>query len=205
MAQSCRKNNYLNLQGNFQSINAQYNVNHVALTSTSGVPPNGFHTIVNMVPFSTVASNSPNNQPVAQPPTIAGFGTLYSAQVNDGLSTDNSLYFLTGNGINIPLTRNVAPLASQRGYTFLPGGFILQWGRVAMGGGSGGPNPFPVVFTDASGINFPKAIFNVQVSLGQALGSSANVTWAPFNLTTTGFSISNPQGFNSFFWIAIGN
>lgn len=200
---------YKNLQQNFTQINNQWLVDHVPLTSTSGVPPNGYHTSVHLNPISTTGTNPPTNYPPALPPNTSGICQLFSAQTNDGINTDQTLYFLTGLNRLMQLTRNFTPTVGangsfpSNGYTFIPGGFILQWGSVA----ATSSNP-TVTFTAAGGIAFSSAIYNVQVtrqhssaSPGSTFGYWVNTS----GISTTGFQIINNDGHTwSYNWWAIG-
>lgn len=121
---------YLNIQGNFQQLDTTFGVDHVTYSNVT--PQNGYHTSIHLNPISTVATNPPNNQPVVPPATVAGIGQLFSSQINDGNTVDTALYFLTGNGLLSQLTANIQPLSAQNGYTYLPGGIIMQWGISAV-------------------------------------------------------------------------
>src|ERR1700721_1762511 len=144
---------YTNIQGNFNQLNVQFGVDHIPLNNTTGTFPsglNGIHTNIHFNPFSTTTSTGTNNYPVTPsggvfapgqtvlPSPTGGFGQLLSCQVNDGINTDEALYFLTGGGRPMQLTRNFQPAVGtnmdfpENGYTFLPGGFIIQWGTVAL-------------------------------------------------------------------------
>jgi hypothetical protein len=133
---------YLALQGNFQTLNTTYGIDHVPFANSTPAV-NGFHGDIHFNPFSTVSTSvTPNNYsfanqypvqgtvPPGAPPTVAGIGQLFSAQVNDDQNTDTGLYWLSGNGIKAALTRNFQPVAAGTGYTFLPGGLIFQWTTV---------------------------------------------------------------------------
>src|SRR5882757_6313099 len=99
---------YLNIQGNFTSLNTSFSVDHSPLTTATS-PPNGYHTFVHLVPFSNTVTNPTTNQPVVAPSPNTGYGQLFGAQINDGLATDTALYHLTGGGLLQQLTRNIAP------------------------------------------------------------------------------------------------
>lgn len=186
---------YLNVQENFGSLNTQWLVDHVPLTDTSGTPPNGYHTFVHLVPFSTPTTNPPNNYPIVTgvngPNATAGYGQLFGATVNDGQATDSSLYYLSGGGLLTQLTRNIQPLAATNGYTYLPGGLLLQWG-VHLNN----VVPFNIAFS---------AVFSVNVT-----STSKAITTPPaviaITLGTPGSFTCQDNGGDSFniYWIAIG-
>lgn len=197
---------YLNLQGNFTALNNSWNQDHSPLTAQ--LPPtgtSGYHIPIHMVPFSTTSSNPPNNYPPTTPTATAGYGQLWSAQVNDGVNTDQSLFFLTGGNRNLQLTMNFTPNTTnnsgKNGYTFLPGGIIFQWGKVSSP--SSGNN---AVLFATNNIAFPNNCFSVQITLERA---SANVNGIVINsnsISKTGFTAVLPTaGSTAFYWWALGN
>jgi hypothetical protein len=185
---------FLNIQGNFGSLNTQFNVDHVPLTDTSGTPPNGYHTFVHLVPFSTTVTNFPNNQPVVAPAATPGYGQLFGATINDGKSTDSALYYKSGGGLLTQLTRNIQPVATDNGYTFLPGGLIFQWG-------------FTNNITNGAVITFNTPFtqngFNMQLT---ARGSAAPGSIFVSNIGTLNwtFGITGVASSASVYWTAIG-
>jgi hypothetical protein len=203
---------YQNVQNNFQQLDTTYGTDHIAYSQAEN---NGFHTSVHLVPISTVASNPPNNNPATPPATTTGIGQLFSAQINDGINIDEALFFLTGGGRLLQLTRNFIPTSnSTNGYTFI-GGFILQWGVV--NGTHGGDNHFNGGDTNSvtfatNNIAFPSSCLNIWTSLayvaGDAPSSSTNGT-VSFETTfsKTGFTWSyngTSASYTKFYWFAIG-
>lgn len=128
---------YLALRNNFTQLNTTYGIDH--LPYTNGTSQLGYHTAIHLVPQ-------------AAPTATLGYGQIYNQEVNDGYSTDTTLYFLTGKNRNLQLTSNMTPAVdgSGNGFTFIPGGFIVEWGTftsTAVGGST--PNctvPFPRTF-----------------------------------------------------------
>jgi|SRR5271166_1199358 len=197
---------YLNIQKNFTQLNNTYLIDHVAFNVLLN---NGYHKSVHLVSQSTTASNPPNNQPVVPPATTAGVGQVFSSQINNGLVTDTALYYLSGNGIVTQLTTptTLAPSPIANGYTYLPGGLILQWGTVTTA-----PPSSALTGTVTFPINFPNNIFMVNAtSHGNTSGGLASVnirTTAIGPPSTFGWlysSTGGSAGFNGFYWVAIGN
>jgi len=184
---------YLNIENNFTQLDAQWRVDHTPLTSTSGNPPNGYHTSIHLVPQTN-------------PIPVTGYGQVYNQTLNDGINTDQTLFFLTGNGLNLQLTRNFLPVNNVNGYTFLPGGLIMQWGR-ENGPFVGGSNGV-VTFTQA----FPKNCFGVWMNLqyDSSPPSSSGVGTIIYDqslLSPTSFKwflLTNSSKYTRFFWVAIG-
>lgn len=185
---------YQNIRANFQQLDTTFGVDHV--TYSVQTLQNGYHQSIHFNPISTTATNPPNNNPPVVPSTVAGYGQLFSVQMNDTNNTDNTLFFLTGNGLNLQLTSNFLPSAATRGYTFLPGGIILQWGTDTSTGSTTAIN-YPKVF--------PNNAFSVTATRGQ--GSGSPTFYGVTSVTTTGFDFnasSSSSGVN-IRWMAIGN
>jgi hypothetical protein len=226
---------YLNLQGNFQQLDTAFGYDHTPFSDTSGIfPPGkyGMHKAIHMLPVSTVATNPPNNQPINGYSATSIAHQIFSAQINDGINTDTALFSLTANGLLQQLTRNLLPKALQNGYTFLPGGLILQWGviqgthgsgKVFQGGDTSGVGSVPAfTYTGAGNINFPSAVYAVWTTLfyssspSLASGTSGTVSILNSNGTPTagltfpltGFIwqyTGNSNSYTYFMWFALGS
>jgi hypothetical protein len=186
---------YQNLQNNFGQLDTTFGINHLKFSNQTA--QNGYHTQVNFVPFSTTTTNPTNNYPPIAPANTPGYGQLWSAEVNDGINTDEALFWLSGENRSAQLTRNFAPIAENNGVTFLPGGIIMQWGVVVSPGTSG-----TVTFSDNT-FAFPAHIYNVQLTLER---SNASQTAAVQSTSLTGFNYLTSSGGSAFlFWTALGN
>lgn len=186
---------YQAIQKNFQQLDTSFGVDHLMFSNKTS--QNGYHTTAHLVPVSTVASNGPNNQPINGYTATTGYGQVLSAQINDGINTDQALYFLTGGNRLQQLTRNFVPVASANGYTFLPGGLILQWGTAAIPG------------TGTTNFNVTTAnIFNIQTTL---IGSSSAsnivsvVSSAPGSPGSFTWHFTGSSSYTQFFWMAVTN
>ncbi len=191
---------YLNIQNNFTELNTQFSVDHVPLSSTSGSPPNGYHEAIHLVPVSTTTSNAPNNQPINGYTATSGYGQFFSAQINDGITTDQAFYCLTGGNILSQLTRNFAPTLGSNGATTLLGGLILNWGY-----SSSTPPTTIVSLTQKFPNNFYLALATFQTTdtATRSISCSSAPRTAPAGgITQLQFSSTSSQ---SFYWIAIGN
>lgn len=185
---------YLNVQGNFQQLDTSFGVDHFPFSNTTG--NNGYHGAVHLSQQSVV------------PTPVSTSGEIYS-KIATQIISDTALFYQTGTGINVQMTMNVLPLAGANGYTFLPGGLLMQWGVVTLGGGS---NQSGTVTFATSNIAFPTNVLNISLTLQSNTGNSSDntlsvsVTSAP---TGTGFNWkyngTGSTNFPAFYWMAIGH
>lgn len=207
---------YQNLQNNFQQLDTQFGIDHIPFSNTSGIPPggvNGYHTSVHFNPQSTTVTDPPNNydptnsNPLSYPAATAGFGQMFSCQVNDGINTDESLYYLSGGNRLTALTRNFAPTASTNGQTFLPGGLILQWGYKSGLSGSW-PTSQQTLNFNTNNIDFTNACFAVFITfIGPSSTSTGDICINSVSKTDFKwqFTGSSSASYDGFYWWAIGN
>jgi len=195
---------YQSLQGNFQQLDTTFGIDHTLFSNNTA--QNGYHTNIHMIPHSTTVTNPPNNQPVAAPSAVAGYGQLFDATINDGINTDQALYFLTGGNRLTQLTSNFQPVSSNNGYTYLPGGLILQWGFVTSTAST-----YQTLNFSTNNINFPNncfIIFTQPYGSGTVPGSQATVEIRKSTISKTLFEwvfVTNSGEYTGFFWVAIGN
>ncbi|CAB4133772.1 hypothetical protein UFOVP264_14 [uncultured Caudovirales phage] len=196
---------YQNIQGNFEQANISFGIDHLPFSNLTA--QNGYHTAIHFNPVSTTTTNPPNNQPINGYTATPGYGQLFSAQINDGINTDEALYFLSGGGRLTQLTRNFQPAAVtlNNGYTFLPGGIIFQWGIVT----AGAVGQFPVSFA-TSNIDFPNNCFNVSLTPICKVGGTTQdhvFSVEQGTVSATGFTYNSTATttYPQFFWTAIGN
>ncbi len=196
---------YQNIQNNFTQLDTSFGVDHVPFSTAMS---NGYHRVIRQVPFSTTTTNPPDNYPVSQaavppsaPPTIGGIGQLFTAQTNDGIDLDETLYFLTGGSELIQLTRNITPKNPQNGYSFLPGGLLMQWGVITAPGAG-------TILTQfiTNNINFPNACYNVFITVDKSSSLTRGVSVNSINATQFAISINGADlPINFVYWMAIGN
>lgn len=191
---------YLNIQGNFQQLDISFGVDHFPFSNKTS--NNGYHTVVHMVPISTTITNPPNNYPPAAPPVVPYTGELYTTQSNDGIASQEILWWQTGGGVLAQMTRNFAPVISGNGSTFLPGGLILQWGS------------FTAVATTATAktfnMNFPNACYGVWANMQKTSSQTSVDTVYCYGFSgagpVTGFTyFSTSSGTRVINWVALGN
>jgi hypothetical protein len=171
---------YRNLQNNMQQLDTSMAINHFAFSDATA--NNGKHKFVEMV----------NNGAI--PATAAGEATMYSI-TNTGVT---DLYMTPDNsGNQYRLTNvNAAKIAdfgkSKIGWTFLPGGMILNYGFISTPSSS--PNSGTITFkrpyTDVTSI----------IVFGQLNYSGSS----PSGVNQWYYSIST-LGLTTFDWVNSGN
>lgn len=163
------------IQGNFAQLATSYNTDHVALTSGTNV---GAHSKVTL--------------PVAAAPGSTA-GTLV---LSSNTANANSELYLQRDGVAtaIQMTRGsvlIGASSASDGYTFLPGGVLLQWcTRNATPGGNA--ITFPIAFTS----------YVFSVTFGpRAAGAQA---FAMGVASTTGVTLYSQSGTQAVYLMAIG-
>jgi|SRR5690606_12254632 len=174
---------------NFSQLDTSMAVNHFAFSNTTA--NNGKHTYVEMVNSAIPALSDEQ-------------GTLYTKKVD----AESQIFFSPDDtGREYLMTKFIesefATFATNTNYTgslfggwsFLPGGLLLQYGRTNSSTASTINVTFPV--------EFPNSVFFINVSPLDSLVRDASVQTG---YTTTAFSISKTLLQNySAFWVAIGN
>ncbi len=178
---------------------------------TFGVSNGGFHKQIRLPDLTNINSLAPR---------IANSGTLWTQKaISTGVTQESNLFYVPDQttdeyqltrtitasktlfGLNIQNYNGVGS-AFEGGWTFLPGGLLLQYGRYDAGGalGSSGDVFFPVVFSGQ--------VFNIEITLiannvtlvnnvtiARTVAGGTRFTWRT-NGTTTNYT--------GFYWTAIG-
>lgn len=202
---------YENIQKNFTQLQTTFSVDHTQISDNTG--QNGYHTAVHLIPVSGIVSNNPqtvanppNNQPINGYTATLGYGQVFGAQINDGINIDQALFFLSGSNRLTQLTRNFQPVLANNGYTFLPGGLILQWGQITSTSSS-----FTTLTFSTNNIAFPNSCFAVYTQIygsGTPAGGEGTIDIRKSTVSATGFQwamITNSAQYTGFYWMAIGN
>ncbi len=186
---------YLNLLHNFQQLDTSFGINHIKY---SVAPNNGKHTFVEM----PISSGIPT-------PLTGSEGTLYTKTS----SAVSELFYTPDNsGNQYQLTRTISASFTKfgnstaytanhtGGWTFLPGGLILQYGiRTNISGSASGAITFPIVFP--SGL----APFSITQTLKRTSGRPVAIDSA-VAVTASGYSYQlDSTGSVAIQWMAIGN
>lgn len=179
------------MQINCTSINQILSTDHLTFGTATGNLTDGMHTVIHL-----------QDQIMTPPAAILGAFELWSQLITFNATTDDALFVQTGKGTVIQMTTSANTVAKTNGYTFLPGGVILQWGTSTTTGTTTGVT-YP--------LTFPTKEFIV---MAQPYSNSSPSTVAAQNYWTdggsaAGFTFFYPtfSGGNkpNFLWFAIGN
>ena len=131
-----------------------------------------------------------------------GWETIYSSAT----AGSGELWFVRGaSATGIQLTGPGTPLTGDNGYTFLPGGILLQWGRKSLSGT--GQQNVTINYLAEGNIAMPNDTFIAVATLRNSSASTTNnPTVSIGTRTSAGFILhySGDSGYNEFQWIAIG-
>lgn len=173
------------IQNNFLSLNQQFGVDHLPLTSST---PYGYHNKATLV------------QQSAAPTAVSLADILYT--ISAGTPAKTELYMLRSSGDGgaaIQLTDFAGgPVINNPGSTFLPGGIILNWGTV-----SATTSGATATFASA----FPNICWGVVISVDTSTSNpSGNVAYVTSgDISKTGFKAWVTSSARTCFWFAIGN
>jgi hypothetical protein len=123
-------------------------------------------------------------------------GTLKISRGNVGATTQDIMAIANNGGVDFP---SMAKLIGPNGYITLPGGLILQWGRIF---GIQPPSSVSANFP----IPFPNACFGA--TIGSSLGAATSVSGVQVSTNGIAFYCDEWAGIDnlgSVFWLAIGH
>lgn len=176
---------------NFQQIDTVLAVNHVAFNDSG----EGKHTFLQM-PEQASAPATAVNEGGFYTKVVSGNTQFFMRNESSG-----SEYQISGMNDASFARFGAASATAPNGWTFLPGGLILQWGRVSSPGTSG-----TVTFATANR-NFPTAILYVHLTL-QHTGSGAETYTlqgsSPPSTTQFVYRTSSSGASSVLFWSALG-
>jgi hypothetical protein len=186
-------NDVSTMQTNATSIGNIIAVDHVGFNTSNG----GYHTVAHFVPQSV------------NPPKLSGIGEIFCKTIVSPVN-DEVMFWQNGSGNVIQMTMNFVPNATTNGYSFLPGGIIIQWGLVVQSLPSGSSSTFTTNFN----IPFPNQPFIVT---GNPTYSKANYPSSQGSLNIRASQLSsssktsfdwqfytNSSAYTGFTWLAIG-
>lgn len=161
------------IKENFTTIQTAFQVDHVAYDAAG----EGYHSKVNF--------------PQGTAPTVAADSVVMYAK--DTNSRPTIFMRQENNGDEIQLS-GPTPSIGTNGYTFLPGGLLLQWG-VSSSTASNTSITFPVAFTTLYSLNVTTRASNLNASFHK-IQSQGNTSFTVINSTATIVL--------GFYWMAIG-
>lgn len=131
------------------------------------------------------------------PTAIANSMILFSKSDASGKT---QLYTIDPDSHVTQISVAVAPLSSGNGYTWLPGGMLLQWGTVIAPPGDSGNFYFPVAFSGTP-YSIPLTFIRAAGTTGEnfVYVTSGQVTSTRFRTTTVGTT-----GSHHVYYMAIG-
>lgn len=187
---------YQNIRNNFTQLNTSFGLNHIQF---SVGPNNGKHTFVEMVNSSTIPAGLTSSEGTMYTKLLSGTSQLFYTPDNSGnefqLTNVSSVQFARfGTNTNYTGTQS-------GGWTFLPGGLIMQYGSIITTPNGG-----------TATITFPKPflsqVYNIQLSFNRTDPSSVVQTVRVSNFSSASLSSFNfYSGSNNntpVFWTAIG-
>lgn len=182
---------------NFNILNTAFGKNHTPFATAEN---QGKHTFVEMPKLSTQPT-------LTVPATLAGEGSLFTIGVNytNPAVTVTELYYTpdaSGNAYQLtscPSATNFA--AVTNGWTFLPGGLLLQYGQVSSPGTSG-QITFPLAFPSN---NPPYSIFLTleRSSASQTVTVDSGTSNPAPTAEKFGY-LNSSSGSTILFWMAVG-
>ncbi len=176
------------VQGNFDYIDTSFAINHVAFNA-AGV---GKHKFLQMP------------EQGAAPATAANEGALYTKVAQ---SITNLFWRLESSGTEVQMT-NIAPTNAQQGYTFLPGGLLMQWNVVTVGAAGTSTTTTLLTSFTLAGVNVQPYSVVVTANAGlAAIQAALTFGVTGFNAAANQFDIRRQGGLTAtvdVFYIAIG-
>lgn len=162
-----------NMKTNTNSISDIIDVDHIGFGQANG----GYHRQNRIIARNTIPGG-----------LFPGMGTFY-VKVVDG---EEQVFYTAGaNGTEYQITRSIqgsfSAFSANPGWTFLPGGLLLQYGLSAAN-----PVVFPTAFTSTP--------FSIQITRNSSSGLTTSLPVV--TVSNTQFTTNNAPGF--FFWMAIG-
>jgi len=149
------------------------------------------------IPNSDIDQDSPVTQPlmtalrdnpIAITEGASGAPRIVAAAIEGGdVSTSGQVYVSDGDGTGTwALSEGIGAtkdLTGTDGYVKLPGGVIMQWGEVSVGGDSTATITWP--------LTFPNACIQAVICHGYAAATGSDALAAIYNLSTTGATARN--------------
>lgn len=172
---------------NFTVANTEYGVNHYPFDD--GTANHGKHKKVSMPATSL-------------PVSVSGEIVLFSSTGSSGTELHMVREGVPGTDVALTTAGVASPLRATRGYSWLPGNILLQWGLSAVVSGTGN-----VSFVSGGGVNFANVVGFLPIVTLTPFRNSSNVDTVYLTATSnTNFSYNNTSsgGITHVYWHAIG-
>lgn len=166
---------------NFGQLNTIFDQDHVTYDDVTAVN-RGKHN-QSTYPDSSSDPNPALNELALYSKDVGGNSRLFLQQENSG-----TVIQLSG----------IDPLIAVAGFTFLPGGVLLQWGKEVSPGTSG---------TVTLPVAFPTTVFSINFGVIRTSSTSDQNVYVDdaFAIGLSDFHYTSTSSNNDFFWSAIGN
>ena len=186
------------LKENFNASDDSFGTDHFAFSNTTA--QNGTHKQVQLYEGTSVNGTIP-----------AGLkGANYESIYSSLTAGTGELWMVRGaSATGVQLTGPGTPTATTAGYSFLPGGILIQWGQKIQAMSSGS-NTGTITFS----LPFPNKIFvitaNPFANFGDLPSSQGSITFRNSEFSTTLNEATwqfytGSSKYTGFDWIAIGN
>ena len=179
------------IRSNFNVINSDFAVNHIAFGSTG----EGKHKFMQMPEQGSNATTG-SDEGALYTKVADAYTNLFWRQESGGADPAKN------QGAVIQMT-NLLPINASNGSTFLPGGLLLQFGVATLSGGAAAV-VYPYAFSLGGVAN---NAWSIQVTVLQSQGAAPRVVSVSTGTppTSTGFNISSFGLTNqTVYWMAIG-
>lgn len=179
------------IKANFGKADTSFGTDHYAFSDAT--VNNGMH---KWSEYVNQLSAPPNNASISSfyGSGTPGFANIYWKQEFGGADPTKN------QGASVQMT-GLAPLSAANGYTFLPGGLLLQWGTMAI---LANPNPQTITYA----VPFTGSPYSINISKITADISSTGqeIRIITGSVTNINFQVrqSSSSSANSIYWMAIG-
>lgn len=151
--------------------------------------------------FKPIALNLANRTPAVVPIDPAAIANVYQLYCKEDSHGNKQIYAEDPNAKIMQITNSATPVSAVHGYTWLPGGFLMQWGYVTALAGGGSTN---INFVALGIQNFTGTPFSIQTQVRHN-GYDDNAVGCVTAGATTGFTLKNSSSSaRDFYWLAIG-
>lgn len=139
--------------------------------------------------------------PAPIPVNPVAIADVYQLYCKKDVNGNIQIYAEDKNSKIMQITNSATPVSAAHGYTWLPGGFLMQWGYVTALAGGGSTN---INFVALGLANFTAAPFSIQTQVRHN-GYDDNAVACVTAGAATGFTMKNSSSHaRDFYWLVIG-